>query len=132
MTVRCRSHDCRDGAGHLAFLLVHSMWCWTFPGDGCQCTTARMMQMRGKPSTTLTSGRPLLAAILSPHCCASRPTSPCSQIYHVRTLQPGEHEDHRVKPKDTLRVILLSYVDKGLQGTGQDTLPFSLQVPVRL
>ena len=57
--------------------------------------------------------------------------SPCpSQIYHVRVLQPGEHEDHRVKPKDTLHVILLSYVDKGAQSEGQDTLPLPVQVPV--
>ena len=55
-----------------------------------------------------------------------------SQIYHVRTLQPGEHEDHRVKPKNTLRVILLSYVNKDDQGEGQETMPFPLQVPVSL
>ena len=41
----------------------------------------------------------------------------------MRTLQAGEHEDNRVKPKDTLRVIQLSYISNGDVETNDIPVP---------
>jgi chromosome segregation ATPase len=51
-----------------------------------------------------------------------------SQIYHVRSLQRGEHEDNRIKPQDTLRVIQLSYVSSGESMGSNASLPLALEV----
>ena len=55
-----------------------------------------------------------------------------SQIYHVRTLQAGEHEDNRVKPKDTLRVIQLSYISNGDVETNDIPVPLPTEKTINV